>query len=330
MSIKGKNMEVPDTSESWKTKINTVAIGATQDEGGTRAGVVRVGGAGCIPGAAYEGDAGERPVVAVEVWDVAPDNWPAELTRHYGDALNDPGAWAQKGIEMGADLVCLKLTGTHPDAADRSAEEAATTVKAVLKAVDVPLIVWGCGVPEKDNKVLPACASAASGENCLLGSITEKNYRTLVAACLADGHKLISESPLDINIAKQVNILAQDSGFDLKDIVIFPTTGALGYGLEYVYSIMERGRIAGLSGDQLLQQPVISDVGAEAWRAKEARASDDDVPGLGPAERRGPLWEGITATNLLQAGGDIFIMRHPEAMKMFKEAVDEFMGVGSV
>jgi len=322
-------MQVPDTSESWKTSINVVTIGATQDEGGTRGKVVKVGGASCIPGAHYEGEIGQRPAIALEVWDVPPDNWPEELTRHYGEALEDPAKWAQKAVEFGADLVCLKLAGTHPDTGDRGADEAAATVKAVLEAVELPLVVWGCGVAEKDNEVMPACTSAAKGENCLFGSITEKNYRTLVAACLADEHKLIAESPLDINIAKQVNILAQDSGFDLKDIVIFPTTGALGYGFEYVYSIMERGRIAGLGGDQLLQQPVISDVGAEAWRAKEARADDEDVPGLGAAERRGPLWEGITATNLLQAGGDIFVMRHPEAIEMLQKAIEEVMATPS-
>lgn len=319
-------MAIPDTGESWKTGINTVTIGATADEGGTRAGTVTVGGAKCIPGAAYEGERGHPPAIAVEVWDVPPDNWPDELARQYGDALGDPAAWAKKGVELGADLICLKLAGTHPDSGDRGADQAAATVKAVLEAVDVPLIVWGCGVAEKDNKVLPVCTGAAAGENCLFGSITEKNYRTLVAACLADKHKLISESPLDINIAKQINILAQDAGFNLKDIVIFPTTGALGYGFEYVYSIMERGRLAGLSGDQLLQQPVISDVGAEAWRAKEARAAEEDLPGLGPASRRGPLWEGLTATNLLQAGGDIFVMRHPEAIGMLKGAIEELAG----
>jgi acetyl-CoA decarbonylase/synthase complex subunit delta len=194
----------------------------------------------------------------------------------------------------------------------------------VLKAVGVPLIVWGCGVAEKDNKVLPKCTSAARGERCLFGSVTEKNYRTLVAACLADGHKLLAESPLDINIAKQVNILAQDAGFPLCDMVIFPTTGALGYGFEYVYSIMERSRLAGLGGDQLLQQPLLCDVGWEAWRAKEAKASDEDMPGLGSASRRGVLWEGITATNLIQAGADIFVMRHPGAVKMLGKAIEAF------
>ena len=154
----------------------------------------------------------------------------------------------------------------------------------------------------------------------------DENYRTLVASCLADKHKILAESPLDINIAKQVNILASDVGFSLEDIVIFPTTAALGYGLEYVYSIMVRSRLAALTGDKLLQQPVLCTVGFEAWRAKEARGSDEEVPGFGPAEKRGPLWEAATATNLFQAGADIFVMRHPEAIKIVGEFLDEYYG----
>jgi len=314
-------MQIPDTRESWTTKTNTVTIGATSAQGGTRKSTVTVGGTKCMPAAAYEGEAGNPPAVAVEIWDAGGENWPEGLRSQYGDSIKDAASWAKKAVEVGAELVCLKLAGTHPDGANRGPDDAAATVKEVLGAVSVPLIVWGCGVAEQDNKVLPRCTAAARGENCLFGSITEKNYRTLVAACLADSHKLISESPLDINIAKQVNILAQDAGFPLEDIVIFPTTGALGYGFEYVYSIMERGRLAGLSGDQLLRQPVLCDVGAEAWRAKEARASDEELGALGPAVRRGPLWEAITATNLLMAGGDILVMRHPKAVEMLRKAI---------
>jgi acetyl-CoA decarbonylase/synthase complex subunit delta len=225
-------------------------------------------------------------------------------------------------VELGADLVCLRLAGTHPDGGDRSPEQAVATVKAVLAAVNVPLIIWGCGVEEKDNAVLPKCSEAAKGENCLFGSITQKNYRTLVAACLADGHKLIAESPLDINIAKQTNILAHDVGFPLENIVIFPTTAAMGYGFEYVYSIMERSRLAGLGGDQLLMQPLLCDVGTEAWRAKEATAAEEVLAGFGPAKERGVLWETLTATNYLQAGADLLVMRHPQAVAAVRKAID--------
>jgi acetyl-CoA decarbonylase/synthase complex subunit delta len=313
-------MGIPDTKEKWTASISEVVIGATKEEGGTRTSTVTIGGSQSMPFLAYEGNSGHKPVIAVEIWDNGGENWPEELKKQYGDVMSDPAAWAKKAVDVGADLICLKLMGTHPDGGDRSPDEAAETVKTILGAVGLPLIVWGCGVEEKDNQVLPKCTNAASGENCLFGTITEKNYRTLVAACMADNQKLISESPLDINIAKQVNILARDAGFDLKNIVIFPTTGALGYGMEYVYSIMERGRLAGLGGDSLLKQPVISDVGMEAWRAKEARA-EEITPELGTSADRGPLWEAMTATCLLHAGTEIIVMRHPKAIETVKKTI---------
>jgi acetyl-CoA decarbonylase/synthase complex subunit delta len=240
--------------------------------------------------------------------------------------MNDPAAWARKGEELGADLICLKLMGTHPEMGNRGADEAAAAVRSVLAATGLPLIVLGCGIDEKDNEILPKCCEAARGENCLFGMIRQKNYRTLVAASLADGHKVLAESPLDINIAKQVNILAHDIGYPLENLVIFPTTAAMGYGFEYVYSIMERGRLAGLGGDPLLRQPVLCDVGFEAWRAKEAQASEAEMPGYGPASERGPLWETITATNYLQAGADILVLRHPVAVAQAKEAIETLHG----
>jgi acetyl-CoA decarbonylase/synthase complex subunit delta len=319
-------MKAQDTAQKWTSSVNSVTIGATSADGGTRGKTVAIGGAKCAPWLAYEGDLGRRPAVAIEIWDHVQDGWPEELAKHYGDVMNDPAAWATRAAGFGADLICLRLMGAHPDGANRSPKEAAAAVKAVLEAADLPLIVLGCGVNEKDNDVLPACTQAAAGENCLFGTALEKNYRTLVAACLADGHKLIAESPLDINIAKQVNILAHDVGYPLENIVIYPTTASLGYGLEYVYSIMERGRLAGLGGDPLLRQPVMCDVGIEAWRTKEANASEQTLPGYGPADKRGPLWETLTATNHLMAGAELIVVRHPETVKNTQAAIDVLCG----
>lgn len=309
-------MKAKETAQKWSSEINKVTVG-----GGKRKEVA-LGGAKCLSWMAYEGDIGNRPSIALEIWDVKPAAWAEALKKEYGDSLGDPAAWAKRAAELKADVVCLKLMGTHPDQGNRSPEEAAECVKKVLAATDLPLIVWGCGVEEKDNAVMPRVSEAAKGENCLLGTITDKNYRTLVAACLADGHKLIAESPLDINIAKQINILAHDAGYPLENIVIFPTSAAMGYGFEYVYSIMERARIAGLGGDPLMKQPILCDVGAEAWRAKEAQASDELLPGHGPAGERGPLWETLTATNYLQAGADLLVLRHPKAVEQVRAAID--------
>jgi acetyl-CoA decarbonylase/synthase complex subunit delta len=315
-------MSLPNTAEKWTSAVNAVTIGATADEGGTRTSTVTLGGATALPFLSYEGYLGERPAVAVEVWDGDTKDWPEQLAAVYGDLLNSPGKWAEKAVELGADLICLRLMAAHPDSENRSPEQCVATVKEVLGAVGVPLIIWGCGVDEKDSEILPAVSAAARGENCLIGSARESNYRTVVAVCHADQHKLLAESPLDINIAKQVNILCQDAGFPLENIVVFPTTGALGYGIEYVYSIQERGRLAGLSGDKLLAQPVLCDVGLETWRAKEARMPPFADVSTDARELSGAMWEAATAAVLLQAGAELLVMRHPQAIACIRKVID--------
>jgi acetyl-CoA decarbonylase/synthase complex subunit delta len=282
-----------------------------------------------MPYLPYEGDLGHHPAIAVEVWDGGFDCWPEPLLKVYGDVLSSPSQWAKKAVELGADLICVRLVGAHPDGEDRSPDQCADTVGEILGAVGVPLMIWGCGADEKDSQILPAVSAVVRGENCLIGAARESNYRTVVAVCLADKHKLLAESPLDINIAKQVNILCQDAGFPLEDIVIFPTTGALGYGIEYVYSIQERGRLAGLGGDKLLAQPVLCDVGLEAWRAKEANAPPFAGHSKQTAEQAGAMWEAATAAVLLQAGAELMVMRHPMAVDSIKKIIEQMTQVSS-
>lgn len=315
-----------DAKEKWSGVINELTIGATRAEGGTRTSVVTVGGGAALPFMHFEGVTPRAPVVAMEIWDREPDDWAAPLVDVFGSVMKSPADWAKKCVEeYGAELLCLKLAGTHPDFGDASPEQAAAVVKSVLKAVGVPLIIWGSDHDEKDNEVLPRCSQAAAGERCLIGTVKEDNYKTLVASCLADGHTLIGLSPIDINIAKQVNILVSEMGLPLNRIVMYPTTGALGYGLEYAYSIQERGRVAALSGDKIMSLPVICLVGAEAWRTKEARGSRQENPGWGDETTRGIFWEVGTAAPLLQAGSDILVMRHPSAMAAIKKSIGELM-----
>jgi len=204
-------MTVPQTAEKWSSAVNSVTLGATAEQGGTRTSTVTLGGAAALPFLSYEGDLGHRPVIAAEVWDSGAQDWPDQLKQVYGDVISSPAEWAKKAVSFGAELICLRLMGAHPDGANRSPDECAQTVQQILQAVGVPLIIWGCGADEKDSQILPAVSAAAKGENCLIGSARETNYRTVVAVCLADNHKLLAESPLDINIAKQVNIfLASD------------------------------------------------------------------------------------------------------------------------
>lgn len=313
-----------DAKEKWAGSLNEVIIGATSATGGTRTSAVTVGGQKGLPFMNYEAATVHKPAVAMEIWDIEPTEWPSQLLAALGDAVKSPAAWAKKCVEeFGAEMICLKLQGAHPDMGNASAEKVAATVKDVLKATGVPLIIWGCELDEKDNEILPAASQAAKGEKCLIGTANEDNYKTLVASCLADGHSVIGLSPIDINIAKQVNILISEMGFPLDRIVMYPTTGALGYGLEYSYSIQERGRIAALSGDKMMAMPVICMVGLESWRVKEARGTAEELPGMGNEITRGIYWETATAASLLQAGADIMVMRHPEAVRATKKLISK-------
>ena len=317
-------MQIADVTEKWTGKVNEVTIGATKEQGGTREKVVTVGGANSIPFMDFDGNQGRRIAIAMDVYDTPPEDWPEPLLKNYEDVINDPVKWAKKcAEEYGADLICLKLDGIHPDKGNKSSDDAVNVVKSILEAVKIPLIIWGCENDEKDNEVLPKVSQAASGERCLLGSATQDNYKTITAVCLADRHNLITQAPVDINIGKQVNILVTDLGFPIDRIVAFQTTGALGYGIEYCYSIHERGRIAALSGDGQMAVPVICDVGHEAWRAKEAKANDSEAPQWGSFSERGIMWEAITAVSLIQSGVDIIRMSHPKAVSIAKKHIDQ-------
>ncbi len=315
-------MPVPEISEGFIGTVNRVTIGATKEAGGTRTSTVTVGGARNVVYGGGPEDAGEKPVIAIDVLDARPEDWTDVLAEPYKDVLDNPSDWAKKCVEeFGAELICLKFEGIHPDKKDLDASHAVKVTEEVLKAVGVPLVLWGCGNDEKDNQVMPKVSEAAKGENCLIGIVKEDNYKALTAIALADGHNLITGAPLDINIAKQVNILAADMGFPLERMVTFQATGALGYGIEYAYSIQERQRLAALGGDKMMAMPAICDVGYETWRAKEAKLAD--APGWGDVKDRGPMWETATAICLLQAGVDIIRMRHPRAVATVRNFINK-------
>lgn len=310
--------------EKWSGKISTVVIGATGSEGGTRAHSIRIGGEESLPCLFKEGAIPNKPRVAFEIWDAPPTDWPDELNKVYGSCYKDPIAWAKACVETyKADCLCVRLQAAHPDFGNKTAEQEARFIKELLKAVAVPLVIIGCGDDSKDSQILPACSEAAKGERCLVGSAVQDNYKTLVAAVSADGHNIIAESPIDINIAKQLNILISDMGLPLERIVINPTIGALGYGLEYAYSIMERARLAALSADKTVASPFICFVGQESWHVKESRATAEEFPSWGKVTERGIIWEILTATALIQAGADLLVMRHPLAVEKINKYIEE-------
>jgi len=312
--------EVEIPIEKWTGKVKEVKLG-----GGGRKEVV-VGGETTLPFLTFEGSIPNPPKIAIEVHDKEPSGWASPLLAAWGDAVKDPAAWAKKAVECGADIIALKLLSAHPEGGNTGAAEAKAAVDKVLSAVDLPLIVIGPGVAEKDNEVLTAASEAAKGQRIVLGNCEEKNYRTIAAVCISDGQIAIAKTPLDINLCKQLNIMLSDLGVQMDSILMDPDTGALGYGIEYGYSINERLRLAALGGDAMTAFPIINHAGGETWRQKEARASEGVPAAWGDLEERAVIWEEVTASSVINAGCDIVVMCHPKAIERVRSTIDKLMG----
>lgn len=312
--------------QEWLSAVNEVTIGATEDQGGTRSHTVTVGGEKTLPFLHYEAETPNPPLIAMEVLDRPREAWAPALDDAFADVKDDPAAWASKCVEQyGADLICLKFEGADPDDLDRSPTECAEIATKVAQAVAVPLIVWASGNYEKDNELWTEVSPALAGERCILGSAEEDNYRTISASALADKHIVLNEAPLDINIQKQVNVLVTEMGVPEDSVIMYQTTGALGYGVEYAFSILERTRLAALDGDAMLSMPMLSVVGSEAWKTKEATATTEEMPQWGDLDERGISWEAATANVFLHGATDILVMWHPEAVKIVRETINELM-----
>ena len=318
-------VEIP--KEKWPGAVRTVTLGATQAEGGTRSRTVTVGGQKTLPFLHFEGEIPHRPVIAMEIKDRLPDDWSPLLLEFWGDTASDPAAWARAAEEAGADLIVLALSLTDAEGQPITPQKAVAATKAVLEASGLPLIVFGPGQAEVDNEVLVAVAEATKGERIALGICEDKNYRTIVAAALANDHLVTARTAMDVNLAKQLNILISDMGLPLDRILMDPTTGALGYGMEYGYSVMERLRLAALQGDSMTQLPMIVTPGFEAWKTKEAKVGDGVPEAWGDWQERAITWETVTAVALIESGADIVVLRHPESIKRVRAAIDDLMSV---
>lgn len=307
--------------DKYSGRIREIAIGNDH--------VVKAGGESTLPFYVWEGEMPHRPLIAMEVYDVPPANWPPAVMKHYQDVVDDPVKWASRCKEFGADMLCLQLLGTDPNRDNRSPEQSVEFVNSISSAVDLPLVVWGSGNSDKDAEVLKKVAEALNGKNVLLAPAVEENYKPIAAASMGYQHNLVGQSPNDVNMAKQLNILITQLGQDPARVVVDATTGGLGYGLEYTYSVIERLRLAALQqNDSMAQMPVINDLAKEVWRAKEAITSEEEEPAWGDQEKRGVLWEAVTAVAFLLAGSDILVMRHPESVRLVRQII-QGLGVNS-
>jgi len=320
--------EIP--REPSRGKIVEVTIGATPEQGGTRSKTVTIGGSTGLPFHFFEAEFPHPPVVAMEVFDQAPARYPPPLLEYYQDVIDKPGEMAKRCVEkFGAELISVRLEGTHPEKGNKSVEEAVEVVQQVLQAVSVPLIITGHSHFEKNNEVMRKICEITAGENCLINYVETNNYKTIAASCLAYHHGLVAQTPIDINLAKQLNILLADMNFPASRLVLDPLTGALGYGLEYSYSIMERIRADGLAGDQMLTFPMLINPGYEASKVKESRVLEKDYPRWGDVKLRNAYWEIATAMSLLVAGAELLIMHHPKAAEVVRKNIQSMFAAKS-
>ncbi|HRW48117.1 MAG: acetyl-CoA decarbonylase/synthase complex subunit delta [Caldilinea sp.] len=312
-------MPIQTPLEKWGGKVREITLGATKAEGGTRSRTVTVGGETTLPFLHFEGQIPHAPVVAVEVKSRRPDDWSPLLLEAWGDVAGDPAAWAKAAEDAGADLILLTL-----DLKD-SAADARKVLRSVLGATGLPLLVFGPGQAEKDNELVVAVAEEGKGERLVIGVCEDKNYRTIVAAALAHGHLVNSRTPMDVNLAKQLVILIKDMGMPIERIIMDPSTGALGYGIEYGYSVMERLRLAALQGDSMTQQPMLVTPGEEAWKTKEAKVGEGVPEAWGDWMTRAIDWETLTAITLVESGADIVVVRHPESLRRVQRTIGALM-----
>ncbi|MDZ7697567.1 MAG: acetyl-CoA decarbonylase/synthase complex subunit delta [Deltaproteobacteria bacterium] len=315
--------EIPE--QPYSGKIGETTIGADK-------GAITLGGNDSYPFYLFEGDMPNPPKIAMEVWDYDPsDEWPEAAVAPFKDVISSPDAWAKKCVEdYGADIIVLQLKSTDPNGMDRGPDEAAEVAKKVSDAIDVPLVVWGTANNDKDEEVLKKIAEVCDGKHLGLGPVEEANHKGVGAAALGYGHIVIASSPIDVNLAKQLNILLGNLGVQLDKIVVDPTTGGLGYGLEYSYSVMERIMMAALTQeDDKLQVPMISNLGNEIWKCKEAGLSLEEAPTLGDPERRGIMMEAVGAVCYLMSGSSVLILRHPEAVRLARSFIDLLTNGGS-
>jgi acetyl-CoA decarbonylase/synthase complex subunit delta len=317
-------VEIP--MEKWSGSVREVTLGATTEEGGTRSHTVTVGGESTLPFLHHEGAFPNRPLLALEIKDRKPEDWSPLLLEDWGEVVEDPGEWAKAAEQAGADLIVLNLSLQTADGEPNSPENAKAVVRKVLDATGLPLAVFGPGQADMDNDLIVAVAEEGEGERLLLGTCEDKNYRTIVAAALAHNHLVQSRTPMDVNLSKQLVILINDMGMPLERIIMDPTTGALGYGIEYGYSVMERLRLAALQGDKMTQQPMIVTPGEEAWKVKEAKVGEGVPDSWGDWERRALEWEAITAATIIHSGADIVVLRHRENLNRLRAMVDALIG----
>ena len=307
--------------QKFNAKINTVTIGSGDK-------TVTIGGDSTYPFYSFDAPSENAPKIGVEISDMGLENIVSEGIKAYYDGASTIGEMAKKAAAMeGADFLCLRLAGGDPNGLNKSVEELIETVKEVADAVDVPLVVEGCKNVEKDSELLTKVAEVLQGRNVLVMSAREEDYKAVGAAAgLAYNQKVGAESAVDINLAKQLNVVMTQLGVSADSIVMNVGSAAVGYGYEYVVSTLDRIKAAALSqDDKMLQMPIITPIASETWNVKEAMATEEESPEWGNQEVRGISMEIQTAAASLASGSDAVILKHPQSVATISKMIQELM-----
>jgi len=303
-------MKIPDVNEKYSGKMNETVLGK---------GDYVAGGADGMPFLSFENSSKRRVMIAGEVVDDLSD-YPELAASMFDNRQKDPVEWARMWKSLGIDMICLRLKGIDPDKKGTTPAEAAELVQNIVNATQLPIIVYGCGIADVDNDVMKVVSGSVKGTKLILGKADEDEYKTISSAAIAGKHTIIAFSNLDVNLAKQMNIILTDFGVQYNDILMDPLMAPLGMGLDYSYSVNERIRLAALSNDKMLQIPMICDA-TGSWDVGDAVNDElDNVKG------RVTWWEAMTAMAAMVSGADIIIMRNPGAADMIMGYADELRG----
>lgn len=293
--------------QKFNAAINEITLGTGENE-------IRFGGQKCYPFYVFDSEIVNAPKVGLEISDA-------------GDDAAIAAAAREAAAAEGVDFVCLRLESADPNGTNRGVEECVATAKAVAEAIDKPLVIAGCKNNEKDIQLFDKISDTLQGKNILVLSAREENYKNIAASAgLAYGQKVGAESAVDVNLAKQLNVLMNQMGVGAQSVVMNTGAAAAGYGFEYVISTLERVKSAALTqNDAMLQSPIITPVGNEVWSVKEAIAAEEDMPGWGPAEERGVAMEIATAAACLAAGSDAVILKHAASAAAVSRLIGELI-----
>ncbi len=313
---------MPFTAKSGKfnASIKTVTIG-TGDK------AITLGGENVLPFYSFDAPIENAPKVGIEITDFGLENEPDCIKKYYEGCTTLTDMAKKAASFEGVDFLSFRMEGGDPNGANKSTEELIAALKEVADAVDIPLVVAGSKNAERDSELLSKAAEAVQGRNAIILAAKEENYKTVGAAAgLAYGQIVGAESSVDINLAKQLNVLLTQLGVNASSIAMNVGTATAGYGYEYVASTMQRVKAAALSqNDAQLQMPIITPVASETWGVKESVTSQEDIPEWGDQERRGVDMEVQTAAADLACGSNAVILKHPTSIatisKMIKELV---------